>query len=262
VTDRARATERLLGDRSDARAILSHVREAGWDKRLERADLMHARARRAVAPRLQSIDGMSERTRRFSSTAEGAIRIERRSTAIRSAAALVVLGLALVAGGPVAAEGPIVAWGNNYSGQMTLPASWGGSATAIAAGVTHSCAIQAGTRAVVCWGHDYWGESTPPPSVNGSSGAATDIAAGAAHSCAIRAGSRAVVCWGSDLNGRATPPPSVNGVAGTASAISAGSGHTLAIYAPEPGSRLLGVSAGAALLARARRRRNARDSQS
>ncbi len=132
---------------------------------------------------------------------------------------------------------------NNF-GQATPPPSvdgTAGSATAIAAGQYHSCAIQAGSGAVVCWGfpHQYCdetgcqgtGAASPPPSVDGTSGTASAITAGWFHSCAIQAASGAVVCWGNVGDGQAMPPPSVDGTAGTATAIAAGFLHSCAIQA-------------------------------
>ena len=73
-------------------------------------------------------------------------------------------------------------------GQATPPDAVNGvsvTATDIAAGVTHSCAIQAGTGDVVCWGYDYYGQATPPSGVT-----ATDIAAGFHHTLAVPEPSR------------------------------------------------------------------------
>jgi hypothetical protein len=112
-----------------------------------------------------------------------------------------------------------------------------GTASAIAAGFLHTCAIRAGTGAVVCWGFDQRGWQRPPASVNGTAGTASAIAAGGVvygdsiHSCAIQAGTGAVVCWGANYYGQATPPPSVDGTGGTASAIAAGFLHNCAIQA-------------------------------
>jgi hypothetical protein len=142
-----------------------------------------------------------------------------------------------------------------------------GTATAIAAGGLHSCAIQAGTAAVVCWGRDFYGQATPPASVDGTAGSASAITAVGSVNCAIQAGSGAVVCWGGaaisipippSVDGTAgtasaiaglcaiqagtgavvcwgpwasPPPPSVDGTAGTASAIAAGELHSCAIQA-------------------------------
>jgi hypothetical protein len=74
------------------------------------------------------------------------------------------------------------------SGQATPPAAVNGvsgTATDIAGGWQHSCAIQAGTDNVVCWGYDYSGQATPPDAVNGASGTATHIATGNAYTLAI-----------------------------------------------------------------------------
>jgi hypothetical protein len=60
-----------------------------------------------------------------------------------------------------------------------------GTATAIAAGYYHSCAIQAGSDAVVCWGSNFSGQATPPPSVDGTAGTASAISAGTYHTLAI-----------------------------------------------------------------------------
>jgi hypothetical protein len=104
-----------------------------------------------------------------------------------------------------------------------------GTAKAIAAGFSHSCAIQAGTDAVVCWGADSWDQATPPPSVDGTAGTAAAIATGGSHSCALQAGTGVVVCWGRDVYGETSPPPSVDGTAGTATAIAAGDHYSCAI---------------------------------
>jgi len=60
-----------------------------------------------------------------------------------------------------------------------------GSASAIAAGDNHSCAVRSGTGAVVCWGYNPDRRATPPASVNGTSGSASAIAAGSSHTLAI-----------------------------------------------------------------------------
>lgn len=95
-----------------------------------------------------------------------------------------------LAAGAARSDGPVVGWGSNGSGQATPPAAVNGTdgtATAIAAGGRHSCAIQAGTGNVVCWGNDSGGQATPPAAVNGTNGTATAIAAGNSHTLAIAA---------------------------------------------------------------------------
>jgi hypothetical protein len=128
----------------------------------------------------------------------------------------------------------VVGWGWDFYGQSTAPNAVNGvsgTATDIAAGRLHSCAIQAGRGKVVCWGSDEYGQATPPKAVNGSRGAATDIAAGLVHSCAIQADTGNVICWGENYYGQAAPPDAVNGISGTASEISVGTDHSCAIQA-------------------------------
>jgi hypothetical protein len=143
---------------------------------------------------------------------------------------------------PPAPIGSVVGWGTDGYGQATPPDAVNGvsgTATDIAAGGRHNCAIQAGTGNVVCWGSNHYpayrggwvGQATPPDTVNGVLGTAIDIAAGHAHSCAIQAGTGRVVCWGSNAYGQAAPPDAVNGVAGTATDIAAGQAHGCAIQA-------------------------------
>jgi len=148
---------------------------------------------------------------------------------IRGAVLTVALATAWLAAGAARSAGPVVGWGDNSFDQNL------GTATAIAAGSYHSCAIQAGTGRVVCWGSNYdvsniyQGQATPPAAVDGKLGTASAITAGGYHSCAIQAGTGHVVCWGNNSGGQATPPPSVDGTAGTATAIAAGYSHSCAV---------------------------------
>jgi hypothetical protein len=90
-----------------------------------------------------------------------------------------------------ASTGAVVGWGSDDNGQATPPDAVNGvsgTATAIAAGHEHSCAIQAASGNVVCWGDDWAGQAMPPDAVNGVSGTATDITVSWQHSCAIQAG--------------------------------------------------------------------------
>ncbi len=161
-----------------------------------------------------------------------------RTVILRASAAFVCVGV--LAANVARAAGPVVGW----VGSEDPPASvngTAGSATAIAAGLCHSCAIQSGTGAVVCWGGNVeYASVTPPPAVDGTAGTASAIAAGgyfyslgegyacAPRSCAIQSATNAVVCWGS---GGTAPPASVDGRAGTATAISVGWSHSCAIQA-------------------------------
>jgi hypothetical protein len=68
------------------------------------------------------------------------------------------------------------------------------TASAIAAGLFHSCAVQAGTGEVVCWGSNGDGQATPPPAVDGTTGTASTVAAGTRHNLAIRATGTGPAC--------------------------------------------------------------------
>src|SRR5450759_1113525 len=75
-------------------------------------------------------------------------------------AGLLLSGLLAVWAGPLAAPvaaitptGPVVAWGNNTSGQTSVPAGLSG-VSAIAAGGTHSLALRS-NGTIVAWGSNY-----------------------------------------------------------------------------------------------------------
>lgn len=109
------------------------------------------------------------------------------SRAVRKGGPTLAFAIVWLAAGVARSDGPVVGWGWNLDGQLTLPASVDGTtgtASAIAAGVFDSCAIQSASGAVLCWGRDDNGGAVPPASVDGTTGAATAIAAGTNHSCA------------------------------------------------------------------------------
>ena len=148
----------------------------------------------------------------------------------RRAASAIALLLVTIATTAHGAGGPVLGWGRG----LAPPAvnGVGGTATFVAVGPRHACAIQAITRAVVCWPlpRGVGTDIAPPDSVNGTIGGAYAVAVGGAvHSCAIRQDTGAVVCWGSDFPGGAVPPPSVDGTTGTAAKIAVGSAFACAI---------------------------------
>jgi alpha-tubulin suppressor-like RCC1 family protein len=181
----------------------------------------------------------------------------------------------------VLSKGVVKCWGDNGLGQLglgdtndrgddpgemgaTLPAvdlGSGVTATAIAAGYSHTCALLS-TGAVKCWGYNYDGQlglgdqnyrgdnpgemGANLPAVDlGAGVTATAIAAGSNHTCALLS-MGAVKCWGYNFHGqlglgdqdfRGDGPdemggslPSVNlGSGVTARAIAAGFNHTCAL---------------------------------
>ena len=63
------------------------------------------------------------------------------------------------------AQDPVVGWGANHYGQSAPPPSvdgTDGTASAIAAGFVHSCAIESAGGAAVCWGRNDFGQASPP----------------------------------------------------------------------------------------------------
>lgn len=116
------------------------------------------------------------------------------------------------------ASGQVRCWGRNDAGQLgdggtagrTTPAPIAqpaGSATVLAAGAFHTCAVVAGST--YCWGRNDGGQlgdgstanrSTPTP-VSGLAAGAVALAAGRSHSCALAANG-GVSCWGSNAEGQ------------------------------------------------------------
>ncbi len=123
-------------------------------------------------------------------------------------------------------------WGDNYAGELgnlatdadSSPVSVAGLATsvvAIAAGLTHTCAVLV-DGGVQCWGDNRWGElgdgrligSALSVTVSGISDAVA-VSAGYLHTCALTKAGR-VLCWGQngagqigngDVSGRAVSTP-------------------------------------------------------
>ena len=105
----------------------------------------------------------------------------------------------------VRADGTLAGWGSNSQGQITVPT---GTFTALAAGTIHSLAVRAdGTLAG--WGNNSHGETFVP------GGTFLAIAAGDSHSLGLRADGT-LAGWGSNDAGETTLPT------GTFSAIAAG----------------------------------------
>lgn len=95
----------------------------------------------------------------------------------------------------VKADGSVVCWGTNNSGQATPPE---GEFASVSAGSWHSCGVKT-DGSVSCWGSDSVGQAAPPQ------GAFASVSAGGQHTCGVRR-DRSAACWGVDLDGRATPP--------------------------------------------------------
>jgi alpha-tubulin suppressor-like RCC1 family protein len=150
--------------------------------------------------------------------------------------------------------GAVQCWGDNFFGELgngtttnslvpVAATGLSGAATALVAGVQHSCALISG-GGVQCWGYNAYGQlgndstrsSSAPVAVTGLSGPVTALAAGSYHTCALtEAGT--VQCWGYNANGQlgrgnltnSVVPATVTALAGTATALVAGAQHTCAL---------------------------------
>jgi len=92
-------------------------------------------------------------------------------------------------------DGSVLCWGNDANGSLTPP---GGVFKSISGGFDHACGIKADDT-LACWG-DPEGNQTLPPS-----GSFKQVGTGDYHSCAIRADD-SLTCWGNNDDGQATPP--------------------------------------------------------
>jgi alpha-tubulin suppressor-like RCC1 family protein len=154
-------------------------------------------------------------------------------------------------------SGSVKCWGANDRGQLGngttadsgLPAEVQGlseSVSAIAAGMSHTCAVTFGGVGF-CWGANESGQlgdgttadSLIPVRVDGQEDVWKGVAAGRAHTCALTT-PNGVKCWGANesgqlgdgkgVNSRALPV-NVIGLGRGASAIAAGGDHTCALMA-------------------------------
>ena len=118
------------------------------------------------------------------------------------------------------ADGTVVGWGANGSGQSTIPAGLT-QCLALAAGSAHSLALKADGK-VMAWGDNSLGQLNVPAGLAGVGA----IAAGADHSLALKANGT-VAGWGDNSRGQINIPIGLTNVV----AIAAGAAHSLALKA-------------------------------
>ena len=104
-------------------------------------------------------------------------------------------------------------------------------ATKVAAGESHTCALDAEDGSIDCWGANGFGQATDDP------GPFTDLAVGDNHTCGILASSGHITCWGWNVDGQADLQT------GPFTSVTAGRSHTCAIVAADGSARCWGSSA-------------------
>ncbi len=106
---------------------------------------------------------------------------------------------------PVVPLTAVVAWGNDIFGQSDVPPGLS-TVVAIAAGFTHSMALQS-NGSVVAWGDNSDGQINVPPGLSN----VTAIAAGGYASLALQSNGT-VLAWGDNGNGETNVPPGLSNV--------------------------------------------------
>jgi hypothetical protein len=115
-------------------------------------------------------------------------------------------------------DGNVMAWGNNYYSQCSVPAGLR-TVVNLAAGSGDGMALKEdGT--VAAWGYDWFGEDNPPAGLSN----VVAIAAGWSHSLALK-NDGALVAWGFNAYGQTSVPAGLAGVV----AVAAGGYHSLAL---------------------------------
>ena len=172
----------------------------------------------------------------WGANANGELRTLGLDAGVMSSSPIAIAGLtsvtAIAAGAQhacaLAQGGQVYCWGANGSGQLgngmmvdsDTPAAvslvGATSATALAAGSAHTCAIMGDVNnSVECWGDDSSGQlgdgtstgtSSTPVSVVALGGGNRSIAAGTSHTCVLA--SVGVECWDPTRTGRSAPGPS------------------------------------------------------
>lgn len=113
------------------------------------------------------------------------------------------------------ADGSIVCWGRNDSGQTVVPAPNSGF-TQLSGGFAHTCGLKA-DGAIMCWGDNTYSQTTIPT----PNGGFAQVSAGLYHTCGLKADG-AIICWGWKDYGQTVVPAPNSGFA----QVSAGNVHT------------------------------------
>ena len=117
-------------------------------------------------------------------------------------------------------NGAVVGWGDDSCGQTDIPASAQSGVSAIASGGTFALALKSG--GVIAWGDNFYGQSSVPP---GAQTGVVAISAGFAHALALKSDG-SLIAWGANFSNQASIPA---GAASGVKAIAAGAVHSLAL---------------------------------
>jgi hypothetical protein len=115
-------------------------------------------------------------------------------------------------------NGTVVAWGDNTSGQTTIPPGLSG-VVAVTAGYSHTVALK-NNGTIVAWGDNSSGQTTIPVGLSG----VVAVAAGYFHTVALK-NDGTVVAWGDNYYGQSTIPSGLSGVV----TVAASNGNTVAL---------------------------------
>ena len=148
-------------------------------------------------------------------------------------------------------SGSVLAWGSNYYGQCTIPASASSGVTDIASGDVHTIALKEGS--VIAWGDNVSGQclgtnASGSPITSVPTGApvvimgqvltgVTAIAGGRFHTVALKNGS--VLAWGRNDEGQCSVPASATS---NVIRISTGGYYTIALKSHETITGVLPIS--------------------
>lgn len=117
-------------------------------------------------------------------------------------------------------NGAVIGWGDNSHGQTDIPDEAQSGVTAIAAGGTFALALKSGD--VIAWGDNFFGQTSVPAEAQSD---VIAISAGYAHALALKSDG-SVVAWGANFSSQAdVPVAALSGV----KAIAAGATHSLAL---------------------------------
>ncbi len=138
-----------------------------------------------------------------------------RTSSIYVVAVTLLMLFGLLGDMPALAAGPLLAWGNNSSGQCNVPA--GNNYAAVAGGRSHSLALKS-DGSLVAWGWNGEGQCNVPAGNNFAA-----VSAGYSHSLALKSDG-SLAAWGENGDGQCNVPAGNN-----YAAVAAGLLHSVAL---------------------------------